>query len=362
MDNYTVIEKNVSDLKAFKHLLAKDVYTHNNILIAKKGSLLSSNILRHLKLQDIDTVFIKVSNLKDPANKSSDMAKDRIDIDTINKFETIYLNHSNQIQNQFYKLAESASTELSKLKTESMVEEIIKTLKNSTDIFNYLTLIQSSDDITFNHCLNVSIICHIFGKLLGLSDLDAEMLSTAGLLHDIGKNKIPKHILDKQEPLTPQELQMVKNHVIYSFDIIKHYPLPESVKMGVLMHHERLDGSGYVSGIDKDEIHEFAKIIAIVDIYDAMTHHRPYRNHMLVLDALDYIKNNAIIKLDYVYATKFIDFVLRGLIGSIVRLNNNKTGKIIHTDKKNIYRPLIEVDETIIDLSSRPDLKIVELY
>jgi len=128
------------------------------------------------------------------------------------------------------------------------------------------------------------------------------------------------------------------------------------------MHHERLDGSGYVHGIIENEIHPFAKIIAIVDIYDAMTHNRPYRNRILVLDAISYIKNNAIIKLDYVYANKFIDFVLRGLIGSVVRLSNNEIGKILHTNKNDIYNPLIEVNNTIIDLKSQPNLKIIEIY
>jgi len=362
MDNYTIVEKSVSNLEPFKNFLAQDIYTNNNILIAKKGSLLSPNIIRVVKLQEIDTVCVRISNEKRPNNKSIDLAKERLDLDSINKFEAIYLNHSNKIQTQFNQLTESESIESTNLNTKYMVEDIIKTLKNSTDIFNYLTLMQTSDDVTFNHCVNVSIICQIFGKLLGFSDLDAEMLSTAGLLHDIGKNKVPKNILDKESHLTPEELEIIKKHVIHSYNIIKNYPLPESVKMGVLMHHERLDGSGYVHGIIENEIHPFAKIIAIVDIYDAMTHNRPYRNRILVLDAISYIKNNAIIKLDYVYANKFIDFVLRGLIGSVARLSNNEIGKILHTNKNDIYNPLIEVNNTIIDLKSQPNLKIVEIY
>lgn len=135
------------------------------------------------------------------------------------------------------------------------------------------------DDATFTHSANVGFYAGILAKQLGFADEDIRSIITGGLLHDLGMLDIDKQILGKPARLEENELREVQRHPIFGIQKLAHRSeLTEGQLMMVYQHHERFDGTGYPVGLVGDEIHPWAKICAVVDVFEALTSHRPYRN------------------------------------------------------------------------------------
>ncbi|SHK35899.1 HD-GYP domain, c-di-GMP phosphodiesterase class II (or its inactivated variant) [Hathewaya proteolytica DSM 3090] len=225
-----------------------------------------------------------------------------------------------------------------------------------------ITLQRDMDEYLVRHCTNVAILSTMLGKWLNLSHKEITMLNYAGLLHDIGKTKLDSQILDKPGELTRKEFAEVKKHPIYSYNIVSEFPfLDDSIAQSVLMHHERIDGSGYPLGLTGDKIHKFAKIIAIADVFDAMTSNKSYKSRKNPFEALKIMESDFISKLDVIYLKTFIEKMTTYYTGEMVILNNNDVAKIIKMDPNNIDRPLVMVNDTFIDLKVNREYSISDL-
>ncbi len=134
------------------------------------------------------------------------------------------------------------------------------------------------DHYTYSHTVNVSSMCSALGIMLGFSEEDLKKLALGGLLHDIGKMRVSKAILNKPDKLTPEEFNEMKNHTIYGYDIIKkELRLPEDIARVALEHQEKYGGLGYPHGLKGKEIHLYAQVAAICDVYDALVSQRVYK-------------------------------------------------------------------------------------
>jgi len=154
----------------------------------------------------------------------------------------------------------------------------------------------------------------------------------------------------------------VKKHSKLGYEIVKKIPyIDKRVGLAVLTHHEREDGSGYPLKLKGDNIHPFGKIIAIVDVFDAMTSNRVYRDKISPLTVLQYIKEDSFSKLDPEYCNIFITNMLDYYIGDEVILSNGKIGKIIKMNINDITSPLVKVDNTFYDLSKIKDIIIEDM-
>ena len=122
------------------------------------------------------------------------------------------------------------------------------------------------DDETYVHSMNVALICNIFARWLRMSEEEIAKATTSGLLHDIGKIKIPDSILKKPDKLTKQEFNIIKRHPQEGYRLLLDSKLDEDVLNAVLMHHERCDGSGYPFGLMANQIGTYAKMVAIADV------------------------------------------------------------------------------------------------
>lgn len=235
-------------------------------------------------------------------------------------------------------------------------------LMSVNSVIKNIVLYGSGHDTIYRHGVNVSALSTILGKWIGLSGSELNLLTYSAVLHDFGKIKIDQDILDKPDNLTSKEFKEIKSHPTIGYKYIKEIPfLDKSVSYGVLMHHERMDGSGYPLGLKEDKIHQFAKIIGIADVFDAVNSDRVYKKSKGPFDALEIIKKESLGRLDYEYCNIFLSHVVNYYMGENAILNSKKVCKIIQVDVNNLARPLVLDDTGFVDLKFHKELYIEKL-
>lgn len=229
-------------------------------------------------------------------------------------------------------------------------------------LFSYINImIHDEGDMTYAHGLNVALICKKMGKWLRLTPEECESLLYAGFLFDIGKFMLPNDIIWKPGKLNKMEFDLVKTHAFYGYHMLSKLNIDERILNATLMHHERCDGSGYPQGLSREEIAPFAKMIAIADVYEAMTSARAYRAPMNPYQVVDIIKEEMFLKYDIAIITTFLNHIMDEMIGNDVRLSNGMIGEVIMNNSNAIGRPVIKCKEDIVDLSQQRDIRIIEL-
>jgi putative nucleotidyltransferase with HDIG domain len=154
------------------------------------------------------------------------------------------------------------------------------------------------DPYTAGHEKRVSQLAVAMGKKLGLSDDDLRLLRLAATVHDLGKITVPAEILSKPTRLSEAEFAIIQRHSEAGWELLEPAGLPASVTDAVLQHHERLDGSGYPGALVAGQIGEFGRIIAVADVVEAMSSHRPYRPAIGIEPALEEIEQGRGVRFD----------------------------------------------------------------
>ncbi|MGL5260187.1 MAG: HD-GYP domain-containing protein [Lachnospiraceae bacterium] len=235
---------------------------------------------------------------------------------------------------------------------------LLNTPQSTSSILNMLHSLRHYDDSTFAHSINVSLIANILAKWLHFSEEETLLLTQCGLFHDIGKLLIPSEIIKKPSPLTSEEFEIVKTHPVRGYQIVSNLPLDEHVKNSILMHHEKCDGTGYPNALKSEEIDKFAKIIAICDIYDAMTSARVYRGPLCPFKVITIFEQEGLQKYDTQFIMTFLENIVNTYLGHDIILNNGMRGSIVFINRHKLSRPMIKVKDQFIDLNVRNDLSI----
>ncbi len=221
--------------------------------------------------------------------------------------------------------------------------------------------LRSFDDYTYHHSVNVAVYAAAVATRMGLPEEQIQEITVAALCHDLGKARIPTEIINKKDRLTDEEFAEIKNHPRYGFDMLYDNPRISSVvRQAVICHHENENGSGYPLGKTGDEIPLYAKIIHAVDVYDALTSRRPYKEPYAPVDALEYLTGG----IDILFDRKVVDIMLKVIPayppGMDIGLSNGEKAVVIaHTSDGR--RPKIKIYDTAkeVDLSSDPDYRQV---
>lgn len=156
-----------------------------------------------------------------------------------------------------------------------------------------LDQVKVKDEFTYEHCLRVGRGSRQLARAIGLNEFEQAILEYSGLFHDIGKAKIPTEILVKPGRLDRAEIEVIKAHPTLSAEMIQHLdhiPFFRFMLPGIKFHHEKMEGGGYPHALQGDNIPLFARVIAIVDAYDAMTNLRPYRNPLSEQKVIEELK------------------------------------------------------------------------
>jgi HD-GYP domain-containing protein (c-di-GMP phosphodiesterase class II) len=218
------------------------------------------------------------------------------------------------------------------------------------------------DDYLYHNSILVALTCYQFAIWHGLPKKDWLPVAMGGLLHDIGSLSVDQQILRKPGKLGSHELDEIRRHTIIGYNILKSAPgINDGVKFCALQHHEREDGSGYPLGLKGDKIHYYAKMVAIADVFHAMTANRFHKSKMSPYLALEKLHDESFGKLEPTMVQTFIQKSTQIQNGSIVKLSNHALGEIVFSDPKHPTRPWVKVNDTIVNLATNRNLYIQEV-
>jgi HD-GYP domain-containing protein (c-di-GMP phosphodiesterase class II) len=242
---------------------------------------------------------------------------------------------------------------------ESELVPLIQKLADSPGLFPLLLELQELDEYTYRHNVAVGIISTLIGKWLGCDEQTLGLLSLSASLHDIGKIKIPADILQKKGKLTAEEYALMKQHTTYGYDLILRSCSSALLFAKVaLQHHEREDGSGYPSGLKGHQIDPLSKIVAVADVFHAMTSQRSYKEATPFYLVLKQMMDNAVGCFDPLIVTTFMQKLMESLVGSAVSLSDGRQGIIVMVDKTEPAKPLIRIGTRFVNLKMRQELHI----
>ena len=247
--------------------------------------------------------------------------------------------------------------------------KLVASVDRNPDALLCLTKIREKDDYLLEHSLNVAILLANFANYLGMSEDEVQDLSYAGFLHDLGKIKIPDEILHKPGRLTDSEMEVMKGHVKHGVDYLKSTEIAPPLIQAISEHHERLDGLGYPAGTKGDDISQAGRMLAIADMYDALTADRVYKSGMSSQKAFSILMSDAPTRLDQSLVQQFIKCLGVYPVGSLVLLSNDRLAMVLE-QKDSPLTPRVKVFYSVrnnhyltpkdIDLSSDKTVSITK--
>lgn len=311
--------------------VARDVFSKDGRVLLKAGSLLTESSIRYLKKQGVIAIEIEDRLLsgRKPVRPNSDPV-----------WQEIISEAEHTVRDIWNSVSQGRGIHISRI--ERIVDSIIQELLQREITYPKLVDIRALDDYTFTHSVNVCVLSLIMGIAKGYSEDELFELGIGSLLHDLGKIIIPPEILGKADTLSAEEMGIVRKHPAYGFSLlVQESEININSSLIAYQHHERYDGSGYPRGLKGDEIHEYAQIVAIVDVYDALTTDRIYRNRIQPYEAVEMLIAMSGRGFNPDYVKLFLKNVEIYPVGSIVELNNGSLGIITGVDKNMPVRPQI---------------------
>ncbi|MGF7142859.1 HD-GYP domain-containing protein (c-di-GMP phosphodiesterase class II) [Anaerotaenia torta] len=318
-------------------VLAKSIYYHDN-LVLREGTENLERYAKSLTRLGIDYIYIEDNKshgieIPDAVSEETRVLCKQVLRQTIDDFAT------------------KAVIDISEVS--HAISSVIDGIMENPDVQVSLNDIAAADDYTLSHSVSTTVYSLIIGNKLGYSRPMMEKLGAGALLHDLGKALLDSKILNKTDKLTDEEFEYVKTHTTRGYEALKKCTnLTELSRIISLYHHERMDGGGYPTGTPAAELHEFARIVAIADVYDALVSDRCYRRKWSSNQAVNYLVEHSETQFDLKLVSAFIKQIAIYPNGSLVRLSSNAIGIVKEQNKNFPLRPFVRVitDENGVDI------------
>lgn len=339
-------------------VLLEDVMTRRGSILFRKGVVITDRVIEILEAFMIREVSV--------ATKPNNQEQQMLDEDGqssnhafSNSFEESYNKLLQVMQRAF--MNTSVAEDLPIVEMRSYLEEMIPNFRQQ-DLLLLPNNRMLTQDYIYHKSIMVALISYMIASWANFQQRDLMPVALAGLLHDIGNMEIDADILNKSGKLTPAEMEEVKKHTIIGYNRLKPVlGINDGVKLAALQHHEREDGSGYPLGLKGDKIHQYAKVVAIADIFYAMTRDRKYQKARSPYEVLEQLITDSFGKLDPLLVQNFVYNLTQHQLGYTVRLSNGSIGKIVYSDRQNPTRPWIDVKGKIINLAQERSLYIRDI-
>lgn len=338
-------------------ILAKDIALYNscnfNTLLLTKGQVLNNTYIKKVIYHNIEGAYIESEAFSDIQIDS--YISDKLKAKSLTQIKDVYYE---------FKMSSGKLNAKSIKQLSSIVDNLVIELLNKKDLSYNVIDFKNYDTYTFQHCLNVATLSISTGISMGFSELHLHELGMSGLLHDIGKMLIPIEILNKPAELTDEEYEIIKDHPENAVNQLRNL-VSNNVLRSIEGHHEKLDGTGYPHNRKANNIHNYAKILAVCDVYDALTSDRPYRKPSFPNEVIEYIMGCADTHFDYEILKHFIKIIVAYPIGSFVKLSDKRLAVVVKNYSENIMRPLVRIinsDGTVgEDLDLLNDLRYMNI-
>ena len=372
-------EKTINSQIPFDELIegmvfGDDVIDKEGRLLVSKNTVLTIETLEKLKKFSSRKVFsmkvllselniktvVKLENgsVQEVASSQIKMEHTKERLVIKEKFEEMH----KSIKQSFDELSRNNTSPKVKKELDNTVEEIKNNLSVNIELLNEILDVKATDEYLYNHSLNVAVVSNLIGRWIGLEQKDLDILILAGLVHDIGKLRVDPAILNKPGKLTDEEFAEMKKHPEYSYQMLMEMGYKDNaILKAVTNKKKKEDGSGYPLKISGDKITIHAKILAIADIFDAMTSNRVYKARVSPFKVLEMFRNQNFGKLDYKIIMVFIKRFTENYVGSEVILSNNQRAKIVSLNAYEITKPLLVTSEgKFIDISREREVQILD--
>ena len=324
----------VNDLKPGM-VVARAIYNAEGQVLLNKGVVLKPTYIIHLQELGIPAVYIRDAMVGDL--EVDDIVSEQTRLEAVKTMKELLGGRTDREAAHVPLLINSD-------RIQRVVVKIIDDLLERKELMLNLIDIRALDDYTFAHSVNVCILALVTGLTLRFSRRDLLHLGVGALLHDVGKTCVPLHILNKPGKLTMEEYELVCRHTQYGFDILRMQKEVSLVSARVaLEHHERYNGSGYPRGLKGEEIHPFARITGVVDVYDALTADRVYRRAYPPCEAYEMLAGAGNYTHDYKIVKAFLTNVAAYPAGTMVRLNNGAIGVVTGTARGHSHQPQVRL-------------------
>lgn len=326
-------------------LLKRDMFNSTGLLIAPADTLLTEEKLQVLEMH---AIFVDEADVYQPEQQT------KIEIDTLVNEST------QQIEQIFTEMRLGKQIPLFDIRQQIL--PMINLTTEQPGLYKLFSTLQSKDDYTYRHNIGVGVIANLIGKWLNMDEVELNQLTIAATLHDVGKVKIPMELLNKPGKLEPEEFELMKKHTIYGYEMLKEtVGLNHRQALVALQHHERNDGSGYPFGIKGDRIGLFSKIVAVADVFHAVTSDRPYRNASPFYETLKLMHHHAFGEFDPKIIHLFLDKMMQSLVGNNVLLTDGREGNIVLINPHDPIRPLVHLEDGFLDLSKDSSVHIKQV-
>jgi HD-GYP domain-containing protein (c-di-GMP phosphodiesterase class II) len=346
--------------------LAKTIYDDRGAVLLREGVKLTDSYIKRVMQLGMFSMYIndeysskEVDDIIKPELRQKAIRSIK---ETFYSFEKFNLNVG---KNTFKDKAIMAEREKYFKSIGDIVKEIMEELLCKKTVLINIVDIKSVDNYTYQHSVNVAVLSLVLGIQLQLTKKQLYDLCLGALIHDIGKALIPDEILQKKGELTEEETNIVREHTTRGYDFLKgSLDISPSSRIIALQHHEREDGKGYPEKRKGDETNELAKIVAVADVYDALTSDRPYRKALSPNDSVEYIMAGGEKQFSYEVVKAFSKSIIPYPEGTIVRLSNGEIAvveevypnfplrpklKVINKSQEEVYRDLRYELEIVIN-------------
>lgn len=314
------------------------------ILVAR-GSVLDDYVIESLQKLGVMNVYIQDGEI-DPDDENIEIsAVAEKNIEKLQTTDRSKVTLSNSVRERvaegiqfIYSGSESSNIANA---TASITNDLLNAIDSNDAIAIDICELKTSDEYTFKHSVDVATIAMILAKQQGLSRQQIYEIGVAGLLHDVGKTKVPLEILNKPGRLDEDEFAVMKQHSVFGYRMLQNKPeFSNEICLAVLQHHEKINGTGYPMACNASKITPYAKILSVADIYDALVTERPYKRAFSQRDAVEMIMSMTA-ELDIDAMRSFLESMILYPVGSIVELSNGEKAKVVKNSPHYILRPTV---------------------
>lgn len=340
-------------------VIKSDVYNRAGVVLVTEGTPVTNEVFELLTKHFIDDVIIEYTPEPTPVSGINE-GKLLLRQKRLQEFTKAYhIAEETLSQNLRDIVMQDKDVDIPALL--HLLHSVISKAEEELSLFDMLHNMQKDSNTLYSHSINVSLYAQLLARWGGLDSEEIELVSLAGLLHDIGHLQYPE---SDKIPFTLHD-GLAKNcheqHPTLGYRLLQNKNIDYRIKQCVLTHHERFDESGFPLGVSFININQITRVLSIADSYATLITEEPGHAALTPFEALKQLQETDYKKYDYNFLTTFIKHVSQNYVQHEVLLTDGRIGTILMINKADLTRPLVQIDNLFMDLSKQKDLKIEKI-